>query len=237
MSTKNEKWIALKAAFPYTLPILASFMFLGLTYGLLMSTKGYGPLWSLLMSMIAFGGSMQFAAIPILVEGFNPLALFCLALAVNARHLFYGITMLEKYRGTKKLKPFLIYMMCDETFSITCNIEPKEGVNKTYFYFFISLLNYGYWALFSALGGALGKILHFNTEGLDFALTALFIVIFIEGFKERKNRPSAIIGVLCSLCCLIIFGEGQFVIPAMLCIVAVLSILKEKYKKQEEAEK
>lgn len=235
MKAENEKYKALKAAFPYTLPILASFMFLGLTYGLLMSTKGYGAGWSFLMSSIAFCGGMQFAAIPVLAAGFNPLALFCLALVVNARHLFYGITLLSKYRNTKKLKPFLIYMMCDETFSIVCNIEPHSDVNKNYFYFFIGLLNYGYWVVFSGLGGILGKLIHFNTKGLDFALTALFTVIFIEGFKERKNRLSSVIGVVCSVVCLALFGKNQFVIPAMLCIVGVLSLFKDKKNKQEEA--
>jgi 4-azaleucine resistance transporter AzlC len=139
---KHNLLKAFKTAFPHTLPVLAGFLILGTAYGILMQTKGYGTLWALLMSAIAFCGSMQFVAISLLTVVFDPIQAFLLSLMVNARHLFYGISMLDKYRGLGKLRFFMIYTLCDETFSILSSIEPPEGVRRTYFYFFKSLLNY-----------------------------------------------------------------------------------------------
>ncbi len=225
---------ALKAAFPYTLPVLTGFAFLGIAYGILMQSKGYGAIWSLLMSLIAFGGSMQFVAITLLVTGFDPLQAFYLSLIVNARHLFYGISMLEKYKGFGKVKYFLIYTLCDETFSIVCNQEVPEGVEAKWFYFFISLLHYSYWALASFLGGCIGQVINIKTKGLDFALTALFVVIFVEGWKDKKNRVPAMIGVGVSAVCLLGFGQENFIIPAMVLILVQLTLLKKTITKHNK---
>ncbi|PHV70089.1 branched-chain amino acid ABC transporter permease [Sporanaerobium hydrogeniformans] len=227
----NEKVKALKAAFPCTLPVLTGFGFLGIAYGILMQSKGYGAIWSLLMSLIAFGGSMQFVAVTLLATGFDPLQAFYLSLIVNARHLFYGISMLEKYRGLDKLKFFLIYTLCDETFSIVCNQKVPEGVEPKWFYFFVSLLDYSYWAIASFLGGCLGQLIDIKTKGLDFALTALFVVIFVEGWKDKKNRIPAVIGVVTSILCLVCFGEGNFIIPAMVLILVQLTLLRKSLTK------
>lgn len=227
---------ALKAAFPYTLPVLTGFGFLGIAYGILMQSKGYGAIWSLLMSLIAFGGSMQFVAITLLVAGFNPLQAFYLSLIVNARHLFYGIAMLEKYKGLGKVKHFLIYTLCDETFSIVCHQKVPEGVEAKWFYFFISLLDYTYWALASFLGGWIGQMIAIKTKGLDFALTALFVVIFTEGWKDKKNRLPALMGVGASVICLAGFGEGNFIIPAMVLILAQLTLFKKHITKTNREE-
>lgn len=227
MDKRTEKLDALKAAFPLTIPIMTGFLFLGIAYGILMNAKGYGPLWSFLMSAIAFCGSMQFVGITLLTVAFNPIQAFLLALMVNARHLFYGISMLQKYRGIGKVKPFLIYVLCDETFSIVCHAEPPENINKTYFYFFVSFLDYSYWVIGSVLGGFIGNLVSFNTKGLDFVLTALFVVIFLDQWLEKKNRIASLTGLLCSTACLIIFGSSQFIIPSMLCIIVSLSLLKK----------
>ncbi len=219
---------ALAAAFPYTLPVLTGFLALGTAYGVLMQTKGYGVIWSVLMSAIAFCGSMQFVAITLLTTVFNPIQAFLLSIMVNARHLFYGISMLDKYKGTGKIRPFLIYWLCDETFSITSSVDPPSGIPKSYFYGFISFLDYSYWVLGSFLGGVLGNLITFNTQGLDFVLTALFIVLFIEQVTARENRRPGIIGLTCTTVGLAVFGSERFVIPSMVLILVILLIGRKK---------
>ena len=176
--------MALRAAFPATIPVMTGFLCLGTAYGLLMQSKGYGPGWSVLMSAIAFGGSMQFVAVTLLTTAFDPVQAFLLSVMVNARHMFYGLSLLDKYKGLGKVRPFLIYVLCDETFSLVSTLEPPEGVARKDFYFWISLLDYLYWITGTALGGLLGSFLTFDTTGLDFALTALFVVLFIYGWNQ-----------------------------------------------------
>lgn len=219
---QQTKTGALRAAFPATLPVLTGFLCLGMAYGVLMQTKGYGPLWSTLMSAAAFCGSMQFVAITLLTAAFDPLQAFVLSVMVNARHLFYGLSLLEKYKGLGKVRGFLIYVLCDETFSITSSVEPPEGVSRKAFYFFVSLLDYLYWVGGTALGGMLGGYLTFNTDGLDFALTALFVVLFLEQWKKPENRPAGLIGIGCTAVSLLLFGPDRLVIPAMAGILGVL---------------
>ncbi|MDF2614790.1 MAG: hypothetical protein K0S71_2576 [Clostridia bacterium] len=222
---------ALKAAFPHTIPVFTGFIFLGIAYGILMKSKGYGVYWTILMSLVAFAGSAQYVAITFLTSVFNPVYALLMTLMVNARHLFYGISMLDKYKDTGKFKPYLIFALCDETFSIICSAEPPEGVDRNLFMFFITLLDHSYWVLGSALGGLLGSMISFNTKGLDFVLTALFIVIFVGQWKAQKNHKPAITGVLCSIICLIIFGQNSFIIPSMAAILAVLSLFRKEAKK------
>ena len=221
LNEKANRWAALKAAFPATVPVLTGYACLGMAYGLLMATNGYGPLWSTLMSAIGFGGSMQYVAISLLVTAFDPLQAFLLAIMVNARHIFYGISMLDKYKGLGKVRPFLIYVLSDETFSLVSTLEPPEGVARKDFYFWISLLDYSYWVAATALGGLLGRFLTFDTTGLDFALTALFVVLFLEQWKKKENRPAGVIGLLCAALALLLFRD-ELVIPAMVLILAVL---------------
>lgn len=232
MNKRHKYRQAFLAAFPHTLPILTGFAFLGFAYGLLMSANGYGPLWSFLMSSIAFCGSMQFVAVTLLTSPFAPLQALYMALMVNARHLFYGLSMLEKYKGIGKVKPFLIYVLCDETFSIVNSKEPPEGVDRAAFYFFVSFLDYFYWVMASTMGGLFGSAIQFNTKGLDFVLTALFVVIFLEQWLEGKNHFSAVTGIACSVICLLLFGTGNFIIPSMLLILLVLTLYR-KFRKGE----
>lgn len=180
---------ALRAAFPVTVPVMTGFLCLGLAYGVLMQSKGYGPLWSVLMSAVAFGGSMQFVAITLLTSAFDPLQAFLLSVMVNARHIFYGLSLLGKYRGLGRVRGFLIYTLCDETFSLVSSLEPPEHVERRDFYFWISLLDYSYWIIGTALGGLVGGLVPFDTTGMDFALTALFVVLFLEQWYHRENRP------------------------------------------------
>ena len=213
---------AFKAALPYTLPICVGFLFLGMSYGFLMRSKGFSVGYPLFMSMFIFAGSMEFVTANLLLSAFSPVAAFFLALMVNARHLFYGLSMLEKYRGTGWARPFLIFSLTDETFSLVSTLEPPDGVTRRDFYFWISLLDYLYWQVGSVLGALIGGLLPFDTTGLDFALTALFIVLFLEQWRKRENRPAALIGLGCTAVSLAAVGADRLVIPAMVLILAVL---------------
>ena len=223
----DEQIKALKAAFPHTIPVFAGFIFLGIAFGILMNSKGYGVGWTILMSLMVYAGSAQYVAINFLTSIFDPLYALLLTLMVNARHLFYGISMLDKFRGTGKFKPYLIFGLCDETFSIICAANPPTGVNRNWFMFFITFLHHCYWVLGSAIGGLLGYMVSFNTKGLDFVLTALFVVIFIGQWKSPEKREPAIIGVACTAVCLAIFGPNHFIIPAMIAILMILTVFRK----------
>lgn len=229
VETRKEKLKkAFAIAFPHTIPVFIGFLFIGMTYGLLMQTKGYSVFWSVMMSAIAFCGSMQFAAIPLLTTSFHPLQAFLLSLMINARHLFYGISMLEKYKGLGKIRGFLIYVLCDETFSISYGIVPPERIDRKSFYFVISSLHYLYWLFATFLGGILANFITFNTKGLDFVLTAFFIVLFLEQSKNKENQVFGVIGLLSTFASLLIFGKDHFLIPAMIIILTSLTIGRKK---------
>lgn len=224
-----------KAAFPYTLPIFAGFWFLGLTYGIYMNVSGFSFWYPMLMSLTIFAGSAEFVAVNMLMGAFDPLQALAMTLMINARHLFYGISMLDKYRGTGKFKPYLIFGMCDESFSINCTAEVPEGADKGWFMFFVTLLNHFYWFSGSTLGGIFGSLIKFDTEGLEFVMTAMFVVIFLEQWLKEKNHTSSLIGLGISLLCLIAFGSDGFIIPAMLAILAVLTLVRKPLEKDGDA--
>lgn len=213
---------ALRAAFPATIPVLTGYLCIGMAYGLLMANAGYGVFWALLLSLLCYAGSMEFVAVSLLTAGFDPVQALLMALMINARHAFYGLSMLEKYRGTGWARPFLIFSLTDETFSLVSTLEPPDGVTRRDFYFWISLLDYLYWQVGSVLGALIGGLLPFDTTGLDFALTALFIVLFLEQWRKRENRPAALIGLGCTAVSLAVVGADRLVIPAMVLILAVL---------------
>lgn len=213
---------ALRAAFPATIPVLTGYLCIGMAYGLLMANAGYGVFWALLLSLLCYAGSMEFVAVSLLTAGFDPVQALLMALMINARHAFYGLSMLEKYRGTGWARPFLIFSLTDETFSLVSTLEPLDGATRRDFYFWISLLDYLYWQMGSVLGALIGGLLPFDTTGLDFALTALFIVLFLEQWRKRENRPVALIGLGCTAASLAVVGADRLVIPAMVLILAVL---------------
>lgn len=210
---------AFRAALPYTLPICVSFLFLGMSYGFLMKSRGFSFVYPMLMSLFIFAGSMEFVTVELLLSAFHPLHAFFLALMVNARHLFYGISMLDKYRDVGWKKFYLIYGMCDESFSINCAVLPPEGVDKGWFYFFVTLLNHIYWVTGATAGALLGYLIHFDTTGIEFVMTALFVVMFLNQWEKREHHASALTGILCALGCLLIFGSENFILPAMAAIV------------------
>ena len=232
MHTKSR---AFKAALPYTLPICAGFSFLGLAYGIYMNSMGFSFVYPMVMSHTIFAGSMEFVAASLMLTGFDPLNAFVLALMVNARHLFYGVSMLGKFRGTGKKKFYLIYGMCDESFSINCTSEPPEGVDRCWFMFFVTLLNHAYWFLGATVGGLLGGLISFSTEGIEFVLVALFVVIFLDQWLKSKRHSPAIIGLAASVACLVVFGATQFILPAMALILVVLTLLRKPLSRKEDA--
>lgn len=217
---------AFKAALPYTLPICIGFIVLGMSYGFLMRSKGFPLIYPMLMSLFIFAGSMEFVTVNLLLSDFNPLHVFFLTLMVNARHIFYGISMLDKYKNCGWKKPYLIFAMCDETFTVNCAVTPPEDVDKGWFMFFVTLLNQIYWVSGATLGALLGYIIHFDASGIEFVMTALFVVMFINQWEETKEHTPALMGLGCSLLCLLVFGSSNFIIPAMILIVLCLSLCK-----------
>ncbi|MBE6914950.1 MAG: branched-chain amino acid transporter AzlC [Ruminococcaceae bacterium] len=222
---------ALRAAFPHTIPILAGFLFIGIAYGVYMNVSGFGFVYPMLMSLLIFGGSLEFLAVAMLLSKFSPLSTLMVALMVQARHLFYGIAMLDKYKGLGWKRAYLIFGLCDETFSVNCTAEIPDGIDRGWFYFFVTLLNQLYWVCGATLGGLLGSLFTFNTAGLDFVMTAMFVVIFLEQCRKEKQPWTALIGLGASLVCLLVFGADSFILPSMVCIFAFLLLFKKPIAK------
>ena len=223
----------LKPAFIATIPVLTGYVVLGFGFGIILKATGYSILLAFAMSVFIYAGSMQYVAIGLLSGGASLLTAFFTTLMVNARHLFYGISMLQNYKNTGKKKPYLIFALTDETYSLVChgapNISPE---NKSNYYFLVSLFNQIYWVVGSLLGAAVGSLVKFNSEGIDFALTALFLTVFLEQWLSTKRHSPAIIGVAVSVICLIVFGSEKFLIPAMLVIALLLCLIKEESKNE-----
>ena len=223
---------AFRAALPYSLPICIGFLFIAMSYGFLMRSRGFSVFYPMAMSAFIFAGSMEFVAVELLLLAYAPLHAFLLTLMVNARHLFYGISMLEKYKGMGWKKPYLIFGMCDETFSINCTVTPPEGVDRGWFMFWVSLLDQFYWVAASALGGLLGRVLTVSTKGIEFVMTALFVTIFTgQWMEDREHRP-ALVGLGASVLCLALFGAGNFILPAMALIVLLLLVMRPALDKK-----
>lgn len=232
MISQYRKWnIALKTAFPLTIPVFAGYWFLGLTYGVLMNKNGFCFVWPMLMAMWIYSGSVEFVAVRILLSAFNPIQAFLISLMIGARHVFYSISMLDKFRHTGWKKPFLIYMMSDETFSVNYTARIPKDVDSGCFMFWVSILDFLYWVTGAAVGGLLGVFITFSTQGLDFVMTSMFVVIFTEQWLKDKNHIPAIFGVALSLISLLVFGPDRFVIPAMAGMMVVFIALRPRLEK------
>ncbi|MDD3334166.1 MAG: AzlC family ABC transporter permease [Eubacteriales bacterium] len=237
LTTKKQSasLLALKTAFPYTIPIFAGFWFLGLTYGIYMNVSGFSFWYPFFMSLTIFGGSLEFVVVNLLLGSFNPLQALAMSLMIQARHLFYGISMLDKFKGTGWKKCYLIFGMCDETFSINYSAQIPAQVDRGWFMFWVTVLNQIYWVSGSTIGGLVGSVLTFNTEGLDFAMTALFVVIFLEQWLKEKSHWTALIGLAASVLCLFLFGADDFLIPSMMLILGALTLLRKPLEQKEGA--
>ena len=224
---------ALKAAFPCTIPIMTGFIFLGAAYGIYMNASGFSFVYPLFMSMLIYGGSLEFVAVEMLLSPFAPLQVFIMALLIQARHLFYGLSMLDKFRGTGWKKFYLIYGMCDETFSVNYTADIPEDVDRGWFMFFVTLLNQFYWVASATTGGIIGSLLKINTDGISFVMTAMFVVIFMDQWLKEDQHLSSLIGLGVSLICLLIFGVDSFMIPTMITIVVLLTVLRHRLEREE----
>ena len=229
--TGGVKRRALRAAFPHTVPILTGFLFLGMTYGVYMASLGFSWIYPTLMALTIYAGSMEFVTANMLLGAFNPLQALAMTLMVNARHLFYGLAMLDRFRGLGWKKLYLIFGMCDETFSVTCSTRAPEGVDEGWFMTFVTLLDQLYWVLGAALGGLFGSLLTLNTEGLDFVMTAMFVVIFLENWLKEENHTSPLLGLGLPLMCLVLFGAQNFILPSMAAILLALTALRGRLEK------
>lgn len=216
----------IKQAFYRSIPVMAGYIVLGTGFGILMRSAGYGVLWTASMSAFIYAGSMQYVGVGLLTGGASVLTTAMTTIMVNARHLFYSISMIDKYKNSGKYKPYMIFALTDETYSLLCDGTVPDGVEPELYRFLVSLFNHSYWVSGSIIGSLLGAVLPFSTEGIEFSMTALFVASFTEQWLTTKDHIPALTGLLCTLLCLVVFGPGRFLIPAMLLITLVLTILR-----------
>lgn len=220
-------------AFARSLPVLAGYLVLGLGFGVLLASKGYGLGWAVVMSTLIYAGSMQYLAVDLLAGGASLVAAALMTLTVNARHLFYGISMVERYRDAGPAKPYLIFALTDETYSLVCSGDPPAGVDRKGYFLLVSLLDHLYWITGSALGALVGGVLPFDSTGIDFSMTALFLVVMTEQWRTSRDHRPALVGLGVSLACLWVFGASDFLIPAMVGITVVLTLLRGRLQREE----
>ena len=216
----------IRQAFLKSIPVLAGYVVLGIGFGILMRDAGYGVLWTAAMSLFIYAGSLQYVGVGLLAGGASVLTTAITSLMVNARHLFYSISMIDKYKDSGKYKPYMIFALTDETYSLLCDGMTPSGVEPNQYRFLVSLFNHSYWVAGSIIGSLLGAVLPFSTEGIEFSMTALFVAAFTEQWLTTKDHVPALTGLICTLLCLIVFGKDNFLIPAMLLITLVLTLLR-----------
>lgn len=224
----------LKTVLLTTLPVMAGYIAIGIGFGILLKVNGYGLWWAVGMSVFIYAGAMQYVGVSLLSGGASLLSVGLTTLMVNARHIFYGITMIDRYKGAGLKKPYLMHALTDETYSLVCTGNVPEGANPHTYYFLVSAFNQSYWIIGSMIGSLIGSVIPFDTAGIDFAMTALFITVFIDQWRSTKQHSSAIIGVCVALLCLMIFGREHFLIPTLLVITAVLTLLRKSLEKEAQ---
>ena len=216
-----------KNAFFKSLPVMAGYVVLGIGFGILLKRAGYGLFWSFLMSLTIYAGSMQYVAVSLLTSGASLITVALTTLMVNARHLFYGLSMIGKYQDAGKKKAYMIFSLTDETYSLLCGDDAPEQVDLHWYQFFVSLFDQSYWILGCVIGSLLGTLFTFDTAGIDFSMTALFVTVFVEQWLTTRNHWPAVIGLLASIACVAIFGSGNFLIPAMITITLLLLLIRK----------
>lgn len=225
----------LRTAFLDTVPVMTGYVFLGFGFGILMHQSGFDALWACAMSLLIYAGSMQYVAVSLLTSGAGLLVTAMTTFVVNARHLFYGISMVDTYKGTGKKKPYLIFGLTDETYSLVSRDSLPDGVSKTGYCFWVTLFDHVYWVSGTLLGALAGTILPVDYEGVEFALTALFVTIFVEQWLSTKSHGPAIVGVVVTALCLLVFGSNVFLIPSMVIIAGCLTMMRKTGKEDSHA--
>ena len=217
--------ITAKTAFFDTIPVMTGYLFLGIGFGIIMQQNGFGLGWAVAMSVFIYAGSMQYVGVGLLTGGSGLVTAALATLLVNARHLFYGISMINAYKGTGKKKPYLIFALTDETYSLVSREQLPRGVERNAYFFLVSLFDQCYWVAGTVLGSMAGSLIPMNFEGIDFALTALFVTIFVEQWLSSKDHFPAIVGVVSAAACLLLFGPDTFLIPTMILITAIFVLI------------
>lgn len=213
---------AFRCAFPYTIPVLAGYLFIGAAFGVMFQEKGYNFLWAIFMSIVVYAGSGQYLAVNFFTPGVNFLQIIFLEFMVNVRHIFYGLSLLERFRGMGKKKLYMMFSLTDETYSLFCITKIPKDVDEKKFLFAIALLDQFYWITGSAIGAIAGTLIPFDATGIDFAMTALFTVIFVEQWLSSKNHLPALVGLVSAFICRLLFGAEQFILPAMIMMMVIL---------------
>ncbi|WP_050637701.1 AzlC family ABC transporter permease [Candidatus Stoquefichus sp. SB1] len=217
-----------KEAFLSSIPVMMGYIVLGIAFGMLLESKGYGVIYALLMSVFIYAGSMQFVAINLLTSGASLISAAIMTLLINARHMVYGLSMIKKFEGMGKLKPYMIFSLTDETYSLLVGSQVPDGCDQKYYLFLISFFDQCYWVIGSLIGSLLSSFLTINTTGLDFAMTALFVVIVVEQFLTSDKHFYSYLGFGVSLICLVLFGSEAFIIPSMIGILIGLIMMYQK---------
>ena len=222
---------ALRRAFPYTVPVMAGYLFIGAAFGVMFADSGYNVLWAVLMSVVVYAGSGQYLATTFFVPGISILQAVFLTLMVNIRHVFYGLSLVDRYNRFGRKRWYLIFGMTDETYSLICTTDVPDDVDEEKFLLSITLLDQLYWIIGTAIGSLAMTVVAFDSTGIEFAMTALFIVMFMELWYRRSNRPAELIGLIAAVVCLAVFGAENFVLPTMLLIVAVILLGRKRLEK------
>ena len=230
----NRKTLA--AAFPLTVPVLMGYLAIGMAFGLMLQSIGYGALWAVLMSVIIYAGSGQYLGVSLLAAGAPLTQVAFLTLVINFRHLVYGLSMLEKFRGMGWRKLYMIFALTDETYALLSSAKAPEGVEEHDFFFLVSLLNHSYWVIGSAAGALLGSALAFDTTGVDFAMTALFLVIAVGQWKSAGSHLPALLGGAATLVSLLLVGADDMLLPALAIIVIALTLLRPRLDSDRKEE-
>lgn len=234
LEKQNTYGAAYKAAFPHTLPVLTGYLFIGIAFGVMFADKGYNFIWAGVMSLLVYAGSGQYLAVNFFDSSVSLLQVIFLTFMVNIRHIFYGLSLLDKFKVSGKKKPYMIFSLTDETYSLYFLTKTPENVDEGKFLFAIATLDQSYWVIGSIIGGIAGTLIPFDSTGIDFAMTALFIVIFVEQWLQKKNRFPALVGVVASVICLLIFGKDGFILPSMIIIMIVLLANHRIEQKKED---
>lgn len=222
LEKQNSYRAAFKAAFPHTIPVMTGYLFIGIAFGVMFADKGYNFVWAGIMSLLVYAGSGQYLAVNFFEPSVSLLQVMFLTFMVNVRHIFYGLSLLDKFKVSGKKKPYMIFSLTDETYSLYFLTKTPENVDEGKFLFAIATLDQSYWVIGSIIGAVVGTVIPFNSTGIDFAMTALFIVIFVEQWLQKKNRFPAIVGVVASVISLFIFGKDSFILPTMIIVMIVL---------------
>lgn len=227
----GKRQAAFRHAFRASLPIMAGYGFLGITYGIYMHELGFSFLYPMLMAMVVYAGSAEFLLGNMLLGSFHPLQTFLMILMVNARHLFYGLAMLERYRGLGWKKFFLVFGMSDETFALTSSTTVPDGTDRGWYLLWLTWLDESYWVAGATIGGLVGPLLTFDLRGLDFVLTAMFTAIFVDNWMREDGHVSSLSGLFVCGLALVVFGSDRFIIPSMVVILVFLTLMRRKLEK------